>query len=54
MWANWENSPEKHFYVCEVAQLTDGRFVLPLRFVIFEKTENVEAKLLTRAKVRVV
>ncbi|KAJ7836514.1 hypothetical protein B0H13DRAFT_1913006 [Mycena leptocephala] len=35
MWANWENRSKshRHFYIKELAQLCDGTFVVPLRWI---------------------
>jgi hypothetical protein len=42
MWADWKNASHKHFYVKELAQLKDGKFVVPLRWIIFQKEEYAE------------
>lgn len=34
MWADWENSPDRHFYVGEVARTKAGKYLLPRRWVI--------------------
>lgn len=52
MWADWKSAPHKHFYVRGIAQLKDGTFVLPLRWVIYEKTEHFEFNLLSKDEVR--
>ena len=51
MWADWKNSPHKHFYVCKIAQLKDDTFVLPLRWVIYKKAEHFEFNLLSKDEV---
>ena len=33
MWADWENTPERHFYVDEVACTTAGQYMLPKRWI---------------------
>ncbi|KAF7371507.1 hypothetical protein MVEN_00005500 [Mycena venus] len=43
MWADWKNSGHKHFYIKELAQLKNGEFVVPMRWVIFKKQEYAEA-----------
>ena len=52
MWADWKYAPHKHFYINEVAQLKDGKFVLPLRWIIFERKEHVEVLVLSQNEVR--
>ena len=42
MWADWENSPDRHFYVNEVAHTTAGRYVLPKRWVVVDGKECAE------------
>jgi hypothetical protein len=37
MWANWEETPYKHFYVNELAQLDDGSLVIPICWVVLNK-----------------
>ncbi|KAF8972139.1 hypothetical protein BDZ97DRAFT_2015119 [Flammula alnicola] len=39
MWADWKRTKHRHFYVKEVAQLEDGSFVVPMRWIIFKKEE---------------
>ncbi|KDR77189.1 hypothetical protein GALMADRAFT_267364 [Galerina marginata CBS 339.88] len=45
MWANWKRSPSKHFYVNEIAQTYEGKYVIPVRWIIFEKKEHAEVKM---------
>ncbi|KAJ6482232.1 hypothetical protein DFH09DRAFT_950467 [Mycena vulgaris] len=42
MWADWKKAGHKHFYIKELAQLKDGQFVIPMRWVIFNKQEYAE------------
>jgi hypothetical protein len=42
MWADWKAAVHKHFYVKELAQLKNGEFVVPIRWVIFNKEEHAE------------
>ncbi|KAF8963433.1 hypothetical protein BDZ97DRAFT_1939527 [Flammula alnicola] len=37
-----EKFKASHFYIKEVAQLKSGEFVVPMRWVIFQKTEHVD------------
>ena len=43
VWADWKNSPDKHFYIQELAQLAGDAFILPKRWIIYEGSEHVEA-----------
>ncbi|KAH9828836.1 uncharacterized protein C8Q71DRAFT_863691 [Rhodofomes roseus] len=38
MWADWENTPYRHFYIREAARLHDGRYVLILRWIVERST----------------
>ncbi|KAJ6602592.1 hypothetical protein DFH09DRAFT_1068977 [Mycena vulgaris] len=42
MWADWKKAGHKHFYVKELAQLKNGKFVIPMRWGIFNKEEYAE------------
>ncbi len=33
MWADFRNALQWHFYIKELAQLQDGQFVIPLRWL---------------------
>ncbi|GBE79608.1 hypothetical protein SCP_0208080 [Sparassis crispa] len=39
MWADWINTPHRHFYIKELAEVRDGRLVIPLRWVVDNKIE---------------
>lgn len=53
MWADWKGSLSKHFYVNEITQLGGGEFVIPLRWVTFNKVEHAEVLYAVRDKVSV-
>jgi hypothetical protein len=42
MWADWKRAGHKHFYIKELAQLQNNEFVIPMRWVIFNKEEYAE------------
>jgi len=42
MWADFANTPHRHFYVNELSQLHDGRFVIPRRWVQMNKIVYAE------------
>jgi hypothetical protein len=42
MWADWENSPDRHFYVDEVARTKSGQYFLPKRWIVIDKKECAE------------
>lgn len=33
MWADFKHAPGRHYYIKEVAELTDGSFVIPMKWV---------------------
>lgn len=33
MWADFKASPRQHYYIKEIAQLSNGTFVIPMRWV---------------------
>ncbi|OBZ67227.1 hypothetical protein A0H81_13040 [Grifola frondosa] len=43
MWADFKNAPHRHFYIKELAQLSDGHFVIPLRWVTINNIDYCEA-----------
>ena len=42
MWADWENAPDHHFYVNEVACTKAGQYILPKQWIIIDKKECAE------------
>lgn len=42
MWADWDNSPDRHFYVDEVASTKAGKYILPRRWIVADKVECAE------------
>ncbi|KAF5372390.1 hypothetical protein D9615_009298 [Tricholomella constricta] len=42
MWADWSNAPHRHFYIKELAQCANGDFVIPLKWIVFEKTDHFD------------
>jgi len=43
MWADWQHSPDRHFYVNEVARTRDGRYLVPRRWVVYNNEEHADA-----------
>ncbi|KAJ7440424.1 hypothetical protein FB451DRAFT_1443354 [Mycena latifolia] len=43
MWADWEVSPYRHFYVRELAQRTNQDFVIPVKWVVYKHKVHAEA-----------
>jgi hypothetical protein len=52
MWANWEGASHRHFYVKEIAQCADGTYVVPLKWIIYQKQVHADSYLVTREPVR--
>ncbi|EIN05335.1 hypothetical protein PUNSTDRAFT_36762, partial [Punctularia strigosozonata HHB-11173 SS5] len=42
MWADWKLAGHRHFYIQELAQLDDGRYVIPKRWVTKSNAEYAE------------
>ena len=45
MWADWQRSPDYHFYVNEVARTRDGRYLVPSRWIIYNGEEYADGQL---------
>jgi len=45
MWADWRRSPNRHFYVNEVACTMDGRYIVPKRWIVYNGEEHADAQL---------
>jgi hypothetical protein len=43
MWADWENRPHVHYYIKELAQLDDGRYVVPMKWITINGEVHAEA-----------
>ena len=42
MWADWEHSPGRHFYVNEVARTRTGQYIVPKWWIVVNKKECAE------------
>jgi hypothetical protein len=51
MWANWEGASHRHFYVKELAQCQNGKYFVPLKWIVFQKQVHCDAYLVTRETV---
>ena len=47
MWADWQRSPDQHFYVNEVARTRDERYLVPRRWIIYNGEEHADADLVS-------
>jgi hypothetical protein len=45
MWANWKDKSQshRHYYIKELAQLADGDYVVPLRWVTANNVVHADA-----------
>lgn len=43
MWADWDSSPYRHFYIKELAQCQNGHFVIPFKWIVYTDTVHCEA-----------
>ncbi|KAJ7792622.1 hypothetical protein B0H14DRAFT_3094163 [Mycena olivaceomarginata] len=48
MWANWTGASHRHFYIKELAQCSNGAYVVPLKWVVYDKKVHAEAYLVSR------
>jgi hypothetical protein len=51
MWANWTGASHRHFYIKELAQCSNGAYVIPLKWVVYDKKVHAEAYLVSREAV---
>lgn len=42
MWADWKGAPQRHFYIKEIAQLRNGSFVIPLKWITVSGVESFD------------
>ena len=45
MWADWEASPWRHYFINELAQTLDGSYVMLHRWIVVNKQMEVEVYL---------
>ncbi|KAJ6595239.1 hypothetical protein DFH09DRAFT_906296, partial [Mycena vulgaris] len=50
MWADWEISPHRHFYVRELAQCRNKEFVIPVKWVVYKNEVHADAYAVMREK----
>jgi hypothetical protein len=51
MWANWDGASHQHFYIKELAQSKDGKYYVPLKWIIYKKQVHCDAYLVTKEMV---
>jgi hypothetical protein len=54
MWADWEASPWRHYYINELAQALDGSYVMLHRWIVVNKQMEVEVYLVDQNVVWIV
>lgn len=42
MWADWEHSPHRHYYIKELAQLGDSKLVIPMKWITIKGVVHVD------------
>jgi hypothetical protein len=45
MWADREHSPNRHFYINEIAHTREGRYLVPRQWVIYNGKEHADAQI---------
>ncbi|KAF8144015.1 hypothetical protein K438DRAFT_2103021 [Mycena galopus ATCC 62051] len=48
MWADWTGASHRHFYIKELAQCSNGAYVVPLKWIVYEKKVHADAYLVSR------
>ncbi|KAJ6508188.1 hypothetical protein C8R45DRAFT_815921 [Mycena sanguinolenta] len=48
MWANWDGASHRHFYIKELAQCKDGKYFVPLKWIVYKKEVHCDAYLVTK------
>ncbi|KAJ7707163.1 hypothetical protein B0H16DRAFT_1824386 [Mycena metata] len=51
MWANWTGASHRHFYVKELAQCINGTYMVPLKWIVYQKNVHAEGYVVTREPV---
>ncbi|KAJ7885706.1 hypothetical protein B0H14DRAFT_2338587 [Mycena olivaceomarginata] len=51
MWANWEGASYRHFYVKELVQCINGKYIVPLKWIVYKKQVHCDAYLVMREAV---
>ncbi|KAJ7310144.1 hypothetical protein DFH08DRAFT_718875 [Mycena albidolilacea] len=51
MWANWDGASHRHFYIKELSQCKDGKYFVPLKWIVYRKQVHCDAYLVTKEMV---
>jgi hypothetical protein len=51
MWANWDGASHRHFYIKELSQCKDGKYFVPLKWIVYKKQVHCDAYLVTKEMV---